>query len=93
MDLLRLHRWRFVHSRPARTEHGWRTALEGDAGWFDFAAMRGGRLLLIEAKSGRGRLSAEQMAWRAEALLVPCAEYYVWGREDLEGGTVERVLR
>lgn len=93
MDLLRLYRWHFIHSRPAQTVRGWRTALEGDPGYFDFTAMRGGRLLLIEAKSGRGKLTAGQDEWRAQALLVPCAEYHLWTRTELESGEIARVLR
>lgn len=93
MDLLRLHGWRFVHQRPARTERGWRTALEGHAGFPDFLAMRRGRCIAIEAKSGRGRLSPEQIAWRAEVEQVDGIEYHLWGREDLESGAVQAALR
>lgn len=91
--LLRLYGWRWMHQRPAQTQRGWRTALEGDPGFPDFLAARRGRLLFIEAKSGRGRLSPAQVAWREAISLSSCAEYHLWGRDDLESGKVQEVLR
>ena len=93
MDLLRLFGWRYTHFRPARTEHGWRTPMEGDAGFVDIVAVRGGRCLAIEVKSGSGRLNAEPARWRDELTRVAGIEHHVWGRGDLESGAIEAALR
>jgi hypothetical protein len=66
LQLAAAHRWRAVHYRPARTNRGWRTALEGHAGAPDIIAVHpilG--VLLIEAKSAKGRLEPEQVEWQA----------------------------
>lgn len=62
-EALDLGGWRWVHFRPARTEHGWRTAMSGSVGWPDLFAVRGGVALAIEVKSQRGTVHAEQHAW------------------------------
>lgn len=92
-DLLSLYRWRWVHSRPALTQRGWRTPLAGAAGFPDFFALRPPRLIFIEVKTGAGRLSADQNTWRQLLAQVPAAEYYLWGAAELAGGKVQEVLR
>ena len=62
-DLLDVTGWLWCHSRPARTKDGWRTAITGHKGWFDYIAVRGARLVLIELKSEKGKLSPEQRDW------------------------------
>ena len=39
-DALTLFGWRWVHSRPAITAKGWRTALEGSPGFVDILAVQ-----------------------------------------------------
>lgn len=65
IDLARLHGWRVSHTRPARTERGWRTPVEGDAGAPDLLLARDGAVLLAELKSARGRPAPDQVAWLA----------------------------
>lgn len=69
IDLARLFRWRVVAFRPARTAKGWRTPVQGDAGFPDLvlAGTRSGvtRTLFVELKTDRGRLRPEQQAWAA----------------------------
>lgn len=55
--------WLKHHDRPARTDKGWRTAIEGDPGFPDLVLAKDGRVLIIELKSEKGRVSAEQKAW------------------------------
>ena len=62
-DLLRLYQWRWCHWRPARTEHGWRTALSGDKGFPDYCCVRPPRLLFAELKDQYSKPSPEQEAW------------------------------
>jgi VRR-NUC domain len=66
IDLARLRGWRCCHFRPAPTVAGWRTPVTGDPGFPDLALARAGRLLAVELKSERGRLSPDQAAWLAQ---------------------------
>jgi hypothetical protein len=65
LELARLHGWRVLHLRPARTlRGGWRTAVQGDGvGWPDIFAVRDGVILAAELKVGNGRPSPAQTAW------------------------------
>ncbi len=90
--------WRAVHYRPARTAHGWRTALEGHSGAPDVIAVHPSRgVLLIEAKSKTGRLRPEQEEWRKwceeAALTYPGAIRYALVRPiALDDGTIDALL-
>ena len=56
--------WHAFHPRPARTAHGWTTALSGDAGYVDLTLAKAGHpLILAELKTARGRISPAQQAW------------------------------
>jgi hypothetical protein len=42
LQLAKLCGWLTAHFRPAKTAHGWRTAVQGDgAGWPDLVLLRG----------------------------------------------------
>lgn len=77
VDAARQFGWRFAHFRPARTAHGWRTAMTGDVGFPDLTLARGSRLVFIEVKGEKGRLSPEQKAWRDALLAVPGVEWWL----------------
>ena len=64
IDYARLHGWLVHHTRPARTAQGWRTSLQGDAGFSDLVMARGGRVVFAELKAAKGRLTAEQQRWQ-----------------------------
>jgi hypothetical protein len=55
--------WRVVHHRPAKTAKGWRTAVQGHAGFPDLVLARDGVVIIAELKSWRGRTSPEQDLW------------------------------
>ncbi len=75
IQLAKLYRWRVAHFRPARTEHGWRTPVEADGNGFpDLVLIRGLRLVIIELKSDRGKLSREQQDWLDAFDAVPGVE-------------------
>lgn len=57
--------WLVHHDRPARTDKGWRTAIQGDPGFPDLCLARDGFVLLVELKAEKGRTSANQQAWLA----------------------------
>ena len=63
IDLFRSQGWLVHHDRPARTSQGWRTAIQGDAGFPDIVAVRNGKVVFAELKSEKGKVSAEQKKW------------------------------
>ena len=86
-DLFSIYHWHWCHFRPARTEHGWRTAISGYKGFVDYIAVRaseGGiaRLLFIELKSDKGVISPEQWEWLDLLELCPKVECYLWRPSD-----------
>jgi len=82
--LLIVDGWLFVHSRPALTSKGWRTALTGNEGFPDYIATREGRLIFIELKSKTGNLVPEQYELLYELSKVSSAEVYLWTPDDFE---------
>jgi hypothetical protein len=99
LDLAARTGWRAVHYRPARTNQGWRTALEGHPGAPDIIAVHPSRgVLLVEAKSKTGRLRPDQEDWRIwsekAAERYPGAIRYALIRPaNLFDGTVESLLQ
>ena len=97
-QLLNLHRWRHYHTHLAK---------HSPAGFPDVCAIRGNRLLFAELKRERGKLSPDQLLWKADlehiaevtaiaASDTPYArpvEYYVWRPSDLLSGRIEEILR
>lgn len=94
LELAELLGWRCVHFRPGLTRSGnWTTAMSGSlsAGFPDCVLVRE-RVLFVELKSARGKLSPEQCGWR-DALITAGAEWHCWKPIDWIDGTVEAVLR
>lgn len=84
LRVARLYGWRSAHFRPARTAHGWRTPVGGDGkGWPDLFLVRPPRLLVVELKSGTGRVEPDQRRW-LEDLAACGVEAHVWRPQDLE---------
>jgi hypothetical protein len=64
LETAHLYKWRVAHFRPAMNRSGrWSTPIEGDRGLPDLVLARGGRVLLAELKSDRGRLGPGQREW------------------------------
>lgn len=63
-DLATILGWEWVHFRPAQTQRGWRTPVQGPLGkgWPDLVLIRSRdrRLVFAELKSDKGKTSAEQ---------------------------------
>lgn len=55
--------WMVAHFRPAKTEKGWRTPVEGHAGFVDLVLARDGVVHHWELKAEGKYPSAEQRAW------------------------------
>lgn len=97
MEMARLFGWKCAHFRPARTEHGWRTSVQGDAGFPDLILVGGkapnvGRCLAVELKSTTGMLRRDQIEWLS-AFSETAVETFTWRPKDLHDGTIERTLR
>lgn len=67
IELAQLSGWMVHHDRPARTDKGWRTAIQGNPGYPDLTLVRDGVVIFAELKSEGGRLTDGQKQW-AEAL-------------------------
>ena len=79
IGLAHLFGWKIVHFRPARTERGWRTLMQGDTGFPDLVIARDGQVIFAELKSAKGRLRPDQEAW-----INALGFCYVWRPADLD---------
>jgi hypothetical protein len=70
--------WLVCHFRPARTERGWRTAIQGDSGFPDLVMARGGVVLFRELKVGTKKPRPDQVSW-GEAI---GEDYALWYPDD-----------
>lgn len=77
-----------AHFRPARTEQGWRTPVQGDGkGFPDLVLVGPGGVMFREAKSDRGSLEPDQKTWR-DALLGAGANWGLWRPRDWRSGRI-----
>jgi hypothetical protein len=79
--LARLHGWVVNHQLPLRTARGWATGTQGDVGFPDVIAVKGGRLIIAELKV-KTAVRPEQDIWLNRFAAVPGAEVYVWRPVD-----------
>jgi hypothetical protein len=63
IDYARLRAWHVMHTRPAKTDKGWRTPITGDVGFPDLVLARRGVVWFFEVKSTKGRATADQDGW------------------------------
>lgn len=83
--------YRCHHVRPAWSRKGYRTPLQGHAGFPDLCLCGHKRLILVELKSDDGKVSPEQWLW-IDALTLAGVEAYIWRPEDWEDGTIAKAL-
>ena len=90
-ELAEMLSWSWVHFRPARTAHGWRTPVSGPlgAGWPDLTLVRGDRIVFAELKVEGKRPTVDQVF--VLSILDVAAEAHVWTPADLDD--VAKVLR
>lgn len=81
--LFRACGWLVHHDRPARTDQGYRTAIQGNAGFPDLVAIRAGHLVVAELKVGRGKTTPAQDRWLRSFQMV----------EDRGTGLIVRLWR
>lgn len=84
IDEAKLRGWRIQHARPARTDRGWRTPLQGHPGFPDLVLARRGRLLFWELKRYGAKPRPDQVVWLAELGQVPGVEVRVVTPADWE---------
>ena len=63
IDMARWYQCRVAHFRPARTEKGYRTAMQGDVGFPDLVIARDGWVILAECKARLGKATPGQKKW------------------------------
>lgn len=78
------------HCRPAKTDKGWRTPIQGDRGFPDLVLV-GRWVVYPELKSERGTLDADQKRWR-DRLLAIGADWRVWRPRDWFSGAIREEL-
>jgi VRR-NUC domain len=76
LQLARLRGWLAYHPYDSR---------HSEAGWPDLALCRPPRLLLVELKSSRGRVSQAQRRWLDLLGQCPGVECYCWRPADWPG--------
>src|SRR5688572_18923057 len=83
--------WVTCHFRPARTDKGWRTAVQGmGVGFPDLVLVRPPRLVFADVQAGRGKRSPAQQVWLGLPSKVAGVETYVW--RPSERGAVVALL-
>jgi len=100
IDILHLYGYRVMHSRPAMNRRGhWSTPLQGDPGFPDIVAARSGtidteygRLIFVEIKGARGKVSDAQREWNS-VLVQNRAEVYHWKVGKITIEEIVEVLR
>lgn len=95
-DLAKLLGWQWVHFRPAQTNRGWRTPVEGPLGhgWPDLVLVHPGRrrLLFVEVKRELGDDLTYEQEFVHGQLLAAGQEVRVWRPSDMTSGRIQRVL-
>lgn len=91
VQMANLFGWRVCHFRPAKTDKGWRTPVQGHIGYPDITLVRE-RIMFVELKSDKGKLTHDQMEW-ARAIEDAGGEWHVWRPAEWHDRTIERILR
>lgn len=79
IDVAHTFGWAVAHFRPARTKHGWRTAVAADGkGWPDLVLVHPeSPVLFREVKDNAGTLTADQVTW-GDRFGAAGADWAVW---------------
>lgn len=85
IQLARMLGYRVAHFRPALRQSGmWSTPVAADGSGFpDLVLVGRGRVLFVELKSEKGRLSPAQKTWR-DTLIANGADYFCWRPTDYD---------
>ena len=83
--------WRVYHSRPARTNKGWRTPVSYDGRGFPDLLLVRDRVIAIEIKGDGDKLTEEQQTW-LDAFACAGVPAQVIRPDDWFNGTVDNLL-
>lgn len=83
LDLAKMMGWRVAHFRSVLTRKGWQTPVAADGAGFPDLFLARDRLVAIELKTEKGKLSDAQKDW-IRALLNAQVEVYVCRPRHLE---------
>ena len=74
------HGWLCAHFRPARTNKGYRTAMQGNAGFPDCVFAKDGVVIFVELKASgkKGSLTSAQSMW------LKACKGFLWSPKDRE---------
>lgn len=89
IDLCRLLHLHVHHCRPARTERGWRTPIQGHAGFPDVVIAGRGGVLFRELKNDTEKPTDAQVAW----LMALGVGSGIWRPADWVSGLVHTEMR
>lgn len=81
-----LYGWQVTHFRPAKTERGWRTPLQGHSGFPDLVLARDGIILVAELKIGSKKPRPDQQKW---ATAIGPVHYRLWTDRNLPEALAE----
>jgi hypothetical protein len=84
IDYATLRGWRHFHAHEMR---------RSDAGWPDLVLLRPPRIIFVELKVGRNRLTPAQREWLVALDAVPGVESYIWYCTEDTWREIERRLR
>jgi len=62
------------------------------SGYPDLTLVRKGRLIFVELKREKAKVTPEQQKWLDDLRAVPFVEVYVWRPSDLLAGRIDEVL-
>lgn len=94
IEYAQLRGWRVHHTRSARTKRGYRTPIQGDAGFPDLVLARNGYVHFAELKAEKGRTTRDQEAWIDELEAYAASrthETHLWRPSDW--AEIQEVLR
>lgn len=92
LQFARITGWARLHIRPAQTEHGWRTPIQGDGkGFPDLVLVRPPRLIVAESKRDGEKPTPEQEWWLDLFERIPGVEVYVWRPKQWD--EIQRILQ
>lgn len=85
--------WRVHAERAANSGRGWRTPIQGHAGFPDLVLVRDGRALVVELKRRPNKVEPEQQEWLDALAAAGLEARVVWVPEQLDAFTAELATR
>ena len=93
LDLAKVYGWKRLHIRPAKTDHGYRTPVQGDGkGFPDLLLLNLNRVVAAELKGIAGKCTEEQLEW-LYAFDEAGAETHIWNPSDWHSGAILKTLK